>query len=1586
MFKKLLSLALALVMALCLLPTTAFPPLTARADQTISVYFLDAEDWGDVYCSYWGDGSGNGRPGDLMTMCDFTDAGCNVYTISVPADITGLQFNDGDSRHTDDITYGIAEGAAWALASGITICFELNVPSPDAGYYVAFTTEQTSDVTLHPEYKLSDMGDGVYAVSDVTLMPEDEIYIVWSDDGVSWDTAQQYPFDPYVCAAYYSEAALCDVFFRPDGQGDSSEGWKDGFVRTEYKSPVYSDYYLVGVNGWDIQQRYRMVQCGAGLYTCTVWLTPQTNFQVALSEDGESYNDETLWPNAHYGSTGEITEKGYYAVFFRPDGGGDINEGWYEGYVRAERRYVLNVYAANGNGTATGTVGSGEPANVFYVPSGTEVTLTATPDDHYSFDRWVVLYYDEIEVIDNKITLTDKDLTVQAMFHREADVLFDFENYDSQTALPWGAYADLENAADDGVYNGGYVSMDSSARRHAKDYISPGLRERVRVVNAGEGEVHGGSRALAYTIDYTQSTDYGVNRYGYLYYWGDPISLVDEDELSDQGARLGMWMYIPEEAVGMKAQFVYTCKKSTHQMDTSCTYFDYQYVQGGMNSITSETIPAAGWAYVSVNLRRISSKFVSTSFFRDSNNALTHSESSNYAPAFIKWTVSDAATGAEKVTFYIDDITLDYYDPTEDRTAPVIGDITYFDDTMAEPAAIGGSTAYTSSVSFAAAVADDPHYPTGVNAASAKVFIDGIEVPAEYTANEEGGVIEAAVVLPNGVHDVVFAVADLQGNLARAEKTIAVADPDAAYPAVYAEGERMNGAAPILCGELYNILIKTDTAEAIGTVTADIKLNTASTWELDHMTAAPGYTAEYTLNETTNVATVTVTCVSGGLSGAQTLVTIPVRNYLYDGSTGYTPSQQWGATIGKSPILTLSWDVRAGAVGYKADCAPDVQGYVAGFGGERVDEDTELYADHDTVNAEHGVWHEHDAWPLEDLAPGCTTDGYSGRTFCNVCNSVVEWGETLSANGHSFLVDEDTVALNDERTAATCVGVCCECGDEESFETDEVSLYDVAPASCTAAGEEVYEVFFPGCQQSVFVHAPLAALGHDLTAYPETPVTCTENGNTAYWRCETCGRFFSDAEGTDEIDEDSWIVPFGGHTYGAPQWTWTDAGDDAEQKYVVTVSFDCVRGDDTQTPEVTVTDAVTTEPTFTLPGVRTYTASAAFDGQIYTDEKTEEIPAQAITVTTQPVNAEATFGSRAYFSVEASSETALTYQWQYTTNGGATWKDSTAATSHSADLSIAANAVNAKLIYHCVIANAYGSVTTNEVQVVLTDDPPEITAQPVNAAVTEDERVYFSVEASGVNLSYQWQYSKDEGETWKNSKGNGANTAELDIAGSAFNATLVYRCVISNHIGTAVSDEVRAFVTVIEPGIETQPHDTAVSGGERAYFSVEASGTGLTYRWQYSYNNGVTWVRSKGVGADTANLNIAGSTDNARLLYRCVVSNTKGTAISNTVRMTVADAAPVLLTKPVNAVVKEGDRAYFHVSVSGVDVTCQWQYTPNNGRTWYDSTGNGADTPDLDIAGSEANAKLKYRCVITNDYGSVTTAKVRVIIDDAQTQ
>ena len=87
-----------------------------------------------------------------------------------------------------------------------------------------------------------------------------------------------------------------------------------------------------------------------------------------------------------------------------------------------------------------------------------------------------------------------------------------------------------------------------------------------------------------------------------------------------------------------------------------------------------------------------------------------------------------------------------------------------------------------------------------------------------------------------------------------------------------------------------------------------------------------------------------------------------------------------------------------------------------------------------------------------------------------------------------------------------------------------------------------------------------------------------------------------------------------GHDYGSPEWTWSIAyeetdGGEFEKIVSAMMAMDCGRCGTPFTWDADVESAVTAQPTETVPGETTYTATVILDGAEYTDETTGEIPA-----------------------------------------------------------------------------------------------------------------------------------------------------------------------------------------------------------------------------------------------------------------------------------------------------------------------------------------------------------------------------------------
>lgn len=121
------------------------------------------------------------------------------------------------------------------------------------------------------------------------------------------------------------------------------------------------------------------------------------------------------------------------------------------------------------------------------------------------------------------------------------------------------------------------------------------------------------------------------------------------------------------------------------------------------------------------------------------------------------------------------------------------------------------------------------------------------------------------------------------------------------------------------------------------------------------------------------------------------------------------------------------------------------------------------------------------------VAATCTKDGVS-RRICSICGAVEE--KSVPAPGHNFGAWTVTKA-----------------------------------ATCTESGISTRKCSVCGTEETMIV----PSLGHSMTATAGKAATCTEAGNSAYWTCSRCHKFFSDAAGKTEIAKDSWVIAALGH-------------------------------------------------------------------------------------------------------------------------------------------------------------------------------------------------------------------------------------------------------------------------------------------------------------------------------------------------------------------------------------------------------------------------------------------------------------------------
>ncbi len=171
-------------------------------------------------------------------------------------------------------------------------------------------------------------------------------------------------------------------------------------------------------------------------------------------------------------------------------------------------------------------------------------------------------------------------------------------------------------------------------------------------------------------------------------------------------------------------------------------------------------------------------------------------------------------------------------------------------------------------------------------------------------------------------------------------------------------------------------------------------------------------------------------------------------------------------------------------------------------------------------------------------------------------------------------------------------------------------------------------------------------------------------------------------------------------------------------------------------------------------------------------------------IVTQPGSVTVNAGTNVTLAVTATGSPTLSYQWRK--DGG----DLAGATS-SALVILNAQAGNAG-IYDVRVSNSVNTTYSAQASVVVNPAAPTITTQPSSQTVPVNGNVTFTVAATGTEpLAYQWQKgSVDIG---------GANGPSLALTGVTSAAQGDYEVVITNSLGTAVSNHANLTVTEATP-------------------------------------------------------------------------------------------------------------------------------------------------------------------------------------------
>ena len=195
----------------------------------------------------------------------------------------------------------------------------------------------------------------------------------------------------------------------------------------------------------------------------------------------------------------------------------------------------------------------------------------------------------------------------------------------------------------------------------------------------------------------------------------------------------------------------------------------------------------------------------------------------------------------------------------------------------------------------------------------------------------------------------------------------------------------------------------------------------------------------------------------------------------------------------------------------------------------------------DLCGAEYGDFLPHSLTKTEAKAPTCTGAGNEAYWTCGSCGKyfsdasgnteVAKDSWMLGPIGHDWM--DAVYTWSDDGSTCTAVRTCKHDSTHTETSKATVTAAQTKAPTCTQMGETTYKAAFEAdwAMTQTKVIADIPAAGHTLTKTEAQAPTCTEAGNEAYWTCGTCGKYFSDGEGKEEITLDSTVLSALGHDY-----------------------------------------------------------------------------------------------------------------------------------------------------------------------------------------------------------------------------------------------------------------------------------------------------------------------------------------------------------------------------------------------------------------------------------------------------------------------
>ena len=168
------------------------------------------------------------------------------------------------------------------------------------------------------------------------------------------------------------------------------------------------------------------------------------------------------------------------------------------------------------------------------------------------------------------------------------------------------------------------------------------------------------------------------------------------------------------------------------------------------------------------------------------------------------------------------------------------------------------------------------------------------------------------------------------------------------------------------------------------------------------------------------------------------------------------------------------------------------------------------------------------------------------------------------------------------------------------------------------------------------------------------------------------------------------------------------------------------------------------------------------------------------------------------------------------------------------------------------------------------------------------------------------------------------------------------------------------------PVITSQPGDVSVRSGEKAAFSVTASGNALTYQWYYKKKGASNWSLWKGHTAATTS-GTANDTWDGMQVY-CAVTGSGGMTVSSQPATITVTGELQITANPQSVTVNAGEPVTFTVKANGVGLQYQWYYKKKGAASW--SKWGARTTASTTATSNDTWDGMQVYCKVTDSKGA----------------